>query len=34
LGAEATGGLQPMAYIAFTVIAAIAGAIGWLRGWP
>ncbi|MFD5224181.1 DUF6069 family protein [Microbacterium sp. NPDC058342] len=29
LGAEATGGLQPMAYIAFTVIAAIAGAVGW-----
>lgn len=29
LGAEATGGLQPMSYIAFTVIAAIAGAVGW-----
>lgn len=29
LGAEATGGLQPLAYLALTVIAAIAGAVGW-----
>lgn len=29
LGAEAAGGLQPMSYLAFTVIAAIAGAVGW-----
>lgn len=29
LGAESTGGLQPIAYISFTVIAAIAGAGGW-----
>lgn len=29
LGAESTGGLQPIAYISFTVIAAIAGAAGW-----
>lgn len=29
LGAEAVGGLQPIAYIAFTIIAAIAGAAGW-----
>ena len=29
LGAEVTGGLQPTAYISFTVIAAIAGAVGW-----
>lgn len=29
LGAEATGGLQPIAYLSLTVIAAIAGAVGW-----
>lgn len=29
LGAESTGGLQPIAYISFTVVAAIAGAVGW-----
>jgi len=29
LGAEVAGGLQPVAYLAFTVIAAIAGAAGW-----
>lgn len=29
LGAESIGGLQAMAYISFTVIAAIAGAVGW-----
>ena len=29
LGAPAEGGLQPMAYITFTVVAAIAGAVGW-----
>lgn len=29
LGAEVAGGLQPVAYLTFTVIAAIAGAAGW-----
>lgn len=29
LGAEVAGGLQPIAYISLTVIAAIVGAIGW-----
>lgn len=29
LGAEVAGGLQPVAYVTFTVIAAIAGAAGW-----
>ncbi|MGV2984542.1 DUF6069 family protein [Microbacterium sp. AGC85] len=29
LGAESVGGLQPVAYISFTVIAAFAGAAGW-----
>lgn len=29
LGAEPTGGLQPIAYISFTIIAAFAGAVGW-----
>lgn len=29
LGAEVVGGLQPIAYITFTIIAAIAGAAGW-----
>lgn len=29
LGADVAGGLQPMSYIAFTVIASIAGAFGW-----
>jgi len=29
LGAEVAGGLQPVAYLSFTVIAAFAGAVGW-----
>lgn len=29
LGAETAGGLQPIAYISFTIVAAIAGAVGW-----
>ncbi|GAA1056938.1 hypothetical protein GCM10017608_10460 [Agromyces luteolus] len=29
LGAPATGGILPMSYITLTVIAAIAGAVGW-----
>jgi hypothetical protein len=28
-GAEATDGLEPGAYVTFTVVAAIAGALGW-----
>ena len=29
LGAEVVGGLQPIAYVSFTVVAAIVGAFGW-----
>ena len=29
LSAEVVGGLQPVAYVSFTMIAAIAGALGW-----
>ena len=29
LGAEAVGGLQPIAYLGLTIIAAVAGAFGW-----
>ena len=29
LGAEVAGGLQPVAYVSFTIIAAVAGAFGW-----
>ncbi|HWV50348.1 MAG TPA: DUF6069 family protein [Microbacterium sp.] len=29
LGAEVAGGLQPVAYLSLTIIAAVAGAFGW-----
>lgn len=29
LGAQVIGGLQPAAFLTFTVIAAVAGAVGW-----
>lgn len=29
LGAATTGGLQPVAYLSLTIIAAVAGAFGW-----